>query len=78
MVKHAETIRRFLPMICLSLFDHFVGLPLKGLITIGNGNGHKDFEDTKTHAFRITLNLDSYFSLENLAFRSSRKSHSID
>ena len=26
MVKHTQTIRRLLPMNCLSVFDHFVGL----------------------------------------------------
>ena len=31
MVKHTETIRRLLPMECLSVFDHFVGLAIKGL-----------------------------------------------
>ena len=33
MVKHAQTIRRQIAD-CLSLFDHFVGLALKGLIKI--------------------------------------------
>ena len=32
MVKHTQTIRRLLPMNCLSVFDHFVGLVLKGLM----------------------------------------------
>ena len=32
MVKHTQTIRRNLPTNCLSVFDHFVGLALKGLI----------------------------------------------
>ena len=31
MVKHTQTIRRILPTNCLSMFDHFVGLALKGL-----------------------------------------------
>ena len=31
MVKHTQTIRR-LPTYCLSVFNHFVGLALKGLI----------------------------------------------
>ena len=30
MVKHTQTIRRQEPTNCLSVFDHFVGLPLKG------------------------------------------------
>ena len=32
MVKHTQTIRRLLPTNCLSVFDHFVGLLLKGLM----------------------------------------------
>ena len=31
MVRHTQTIRRLLPMNCLSVLDHFVGLVLKGL-----------------------------------------------
>ena len=31
MVKHTQTIRCKLPTNCLSVFDHFVGLALKGL-----------------------------------------------
>ena len=34
MVKHTQTIRRLLPMNCLSVFDYFVGLALKGLKTL--------------------------------------------
>ena len=32
MVKRTQTIRRLLPTNCLSVFDHFVKLTLKGLI----------------------------------------------
>ena len=32
MVKHTLTIRQLLPTNCLRVFDHFVGLALKGLI----------------------------------------------
>ena len=31
MVKHTQTIRRQQPTNCLSVFDHFAGLALKGL-----------------------------------------------
>ena len=31
MVKHTQTIHRLLPTTCLSMFDHFMGLVLKGL-----------------------------------------------
>ena len=33
MVKHTQTIRRLLPKKCLSVFDRFMGLALKGLIS---------------------------------------------
>ena len=33
MVKQNQTIRRLLPTNCLSVFDHFMRLALKGLIT---------------------------------------------
>ena len=33
MVKHAQTVRRLLPTNCLSVFEHFMGLALKGLTT---------------------------------------------
>ena len=32
MVKHTQTLRRLLPTNYLSVFDHFVELPRKGLI----------------------------------------------
>ena len=32
MVKKTQKIRRVLPANCLSVFDHFVGFALKGLI----------------------------------------------
>ena len=31
MVKHTQTIRRHLPMNCLIVFDHFIGLAFKGI-----------------------------------------------
>ena len=32
MVKHTQTIRRLLATNCLNVFDHLVGLALKGLM----------------------------------------------
>ena len=40
MVKHTQTIRRLLPTNCLSVFDHFVGLALKGLKELYINNVH--------------------------------------
>ena len=34
MVKHTQTIPQLFPMNCLSVFGHFVGLVLKGLLFI--------------------------------------------
>ena len=40
MVKHTQTIRRQQPKNCLSVFDHFVGLVLKGLrLVTAQGKG---------------------------------------
>ena len=36
MAKHTETIRRLFKPNSLSVFDHFVGLALKGLTNISN------------------------------------------
>ena len=36
MVKHTQTIRRQQPTDCSSVFDHFVKLALKGLISLHN------------------------------------------
>ena len=44
MVKHTQTICRKLPINCLSAFDHFVGLALKGLR-----------KDTKLSKVRLSL-----------------------
>ena len=37
MVKHTQTIRRLLPKNCLSVFDYFMGLALKGLNELTKG-----------------------------------------
>ena len=34
MIKYTQTIRRHLPTNCLSVFDHFVELALKGAISV--------------------------------------------
>ena len=35
-VKHTQTTRQQKPTYCLSVSDHFVGLPLKGLTILAN------------------------------------------
>ena len=54
MVKHTQTVRQLLPTNCLSVFDHFVLLALKGL--------RKRNEHIKTYfKYFVTLNYTSYF-----------------
>ena len=38
MVKHTQTVRRCLPTNCFTVFDHFAGLALKGLLHEINKN----------------------------------------
>ena len=45
MVKHTQTIRQLLPTNCLSVYDHFVGLALKGLTS--NSLNNKIFQYTR-------------------------------
>ena len=42
-VKHTQTIRRLLPTNCLSVFDHFLGLALKGLNFIHRADYFRNF-----------------------------------
>ena len=45
MVKHTQAIRQLLPTNCLSVYDHFVGLALKGLTS--NSLNNKIFQYTR-------------------------------
>ena len=47
MVKHTQTVRRLTPRNCLSVFDHFVELELKGLTleAISGDDPIGDFEE---------------------------------
>ena len=54
MVKHTQTIRRQQPTNRLSVFDHFVGLVLKGLV-----NSSIIFGNTKNKEFQLLK--DKYF-----------------
>ena len=52
MVKHTQAIRRLLPKNCLNVFDHFVGLALKGLNkTNFSGSREFDFKYSRTDMF---------------------------
>ena len=50
MVKHTQTIRQLLPTNCLSMFDHFAGLALKGL-----NNFHHNIQFTYETEYNFKL-----------------------
>ena len=60
MVKHTQTIRRLLLANCLSVFDHFKGLVLKGfkrdvIMILSNNYGEKTFYDYFMIIFYVCL-----------------------
>ena len=57
-INPLQTIRQLLSMNCLSVFDHFVGLALKGLITgsIGNISAIRTLESTLFECFFCARN----------------------
>ena len=58
MVKHTRTIHRLLPTNCLSVFDHFVDLALKGLSLYQAGPAHLDVTIIiHTHAIQQFIRL---------------------
>ena len=60
MVKHTQTIRRQKPTKCLNVFDHFVGLALKGLMLVLLSDGvPRSLAETETLR-------DITFSLSNV------------
>ena len=51
MVRHTQTIRRLLPTNCSSVFDHFVGVALKGLKkVVDEGNNQTNKIQNTFHA----------------------------
>ena len=78
MVKHTQTICRLLPTNCLSVFDYFVGLTLKGLIywniyrkpsetaekpITGDFVGNEDWKSKDTERPQIPKDLDQKLKL---------------
>ena len=55
MVRHTQTIRRLLPTNCSSVFDHFVGVALKGLQKVVDEGNNQTSEIQNT--FHALLNL---------------------
>ena len=49
MVKHTQIIRRQQPNNCLSVFDHYLGLALKGLTSIVSPSENR----LKTHSVKF-------------------------
>ena len=66
MIKHTRTIRPQKPADCLIVYDHFVGLALKGLSLISNRDHCQMFSpkptcNTPRTGFEPTQNLNSGF-----------------
>ena len=86
MVKHTQTIRRLLAMNCLSVFDHFVGLALKGLNDhcsnysgLIQRSGSVSMENQRLHAiackvFKTLIELNPNF-MEEIFYRSPNLTH---
>ena len=64
MVKHTQTIRHFLLTNCLGVFDHFVGLTLKGLVIT--------FELGRDCSYVKHCNIDDY-PADNYMFKVSNR-----
>ena len=64
MVKHTEIVRRKQSTNCLSLFDHFVGLALKGLN--GSVDGMLIFSD-----YLRIVNLSDFFGCSGHVIRAN-------
>ena len=61
MVKHTQKIRRQPPTNCLSVFDHFVRLALKGLTSLSSlGLFKSGLSGFLLHGTNTTMKLDSY------------------
>ena len=56
MVKHTQAIRRQQPTNCLSVFDHFLGLALKGLTVLLNSQ-----ENTYAKVSFLTWNYNTNY-----------------
>ena len=68
MVKHTQTIRRLLPTNCLSVFDHFVALALKGLTYLWSFfNIMRRFNDT-SHFFKVFNDAPHYSTANTIKY----------
>ena len=56
MVKHTQTIRRLEPTNCLSVFDHYDGLTLKGLSFFFTQSFYKAFCINQTDIYLLKVN----------------------
>ena len=67
MVKHTETIRRQKPTNCLSVFEHFVGLALKGLTKLRERRALEEWQNnTNKQMFIFLPNSEKKFKLHQL------------
>ena len=77
MVKHTQTIRRLLPTNCLTMFDHFVRLALKGLKQYENRFSYCYFRKIpkSCYAFVRILGRDIVWRLFSLKFIIQTRLH---
>ena len=79
MVKHTQTIHRLLPMNCLIVFDHFVGLALKGLTIFSKNIQSLTIERVQNTHLNLTPTLLTMSKVlatqKNLPVQSQQKKH---
>ena len=80
MLKHTQTIVGKLPTNCLSVFDHFVGLALRGLISKNNTTKLKKknyfrfsdvFKGIERDQWHETGNMVTYLNMSGMRFHGS-------
>ena len=63
MIKRTQTIHRQQPTNCLSIFDHFVGLVLKGLSAICDS--FIEIDDKERENLSLSQQINFYYSKIN-------------
>ena len=74
MVNHTGTVRRLLPTNCLSVFDHFVGLALKGVtyLVIVKHIFHQNQPFATSHLTHFQASVGFYIETSHLLCRAKQ------
>ena len=67
MVKHTQTIHRLFPTSCLSVFDHFLGLALKGLTQLNPPQPNVVFHTETSQLFCFAKYVTVLYKTQHLA-----------